>query len=145
MRTLWRVAHRPSNRPTCTCWEGKLERKDIGGSGGGWRVPNPNVAMYSFGRLIVQVQTRDGPCLLLIDRARRPLGRSSLSAFPIAYGLWRFAGTDVPTARAKIDAALEAGIDLFDHADVYGCDGGGQLETPRSCLGRPGRATCAMA
>jgi predicted oxidoreductase len=26
----------------------------------------------------------------------------------------------VPTARAKVDAALEAGITLFDHADIYG-------------------------
>ncbi|MEC9389834.1 MAG: aldo/keto reductase [Myxococcota bacterium] len=73
---------------------------------------------------------------LLIDRARRPLGRSGLSAFPIAYGLWRFAGTDVPTARAKIDAALEAGIDLFDHADVYGCDGGGQFGDAEELFGR---------
>ena len=73
---------------------------------------------------------------LLFDRAPRPLGRSGLNAFPIAYGLWRFAGTDVPTARAKIDAALAAGIDLFDHADVYGCDGGGNFGDAEELFGR---------
>ena len=45
----------------------------------------------------------------------------------MAYGLWRFAGTDVKTARAKIETALEVGINLVDNADVYGCDGGGQF------------------
>ena len=32
---------------------------------------------------------------LSIDRTPRPLGKSGLTAFPIAYGFWRFAGTDV--------------------------------------------------
>ncbi len=72
---------------------------------------------------------------IAITNTRRPLGTSGLSAFPIAYGLWRFAGTDVRTARAKIDAALEAGIDLFDHADVYGCDGGGQFGDAEALFG----------
>lgn len=53
----------------------------------------------------------------------RPLGASSLHVFPIAYGCWRFAGTHVDEARAKIEAALEVGITLFDHADIYGGDG----------------------
>ena len=72
---------------------------------------------------------------IAITNTRRPLGTSGLSVFPIAYGLWRFAGTDVRTARAKIDAALEAGIDLFDHADVYGCDGGGQFGDAEALFG----------
>jgi aryl-alcohol dehydrogenase-like predicted oxidoreductase len=55
--------------------------------------------------------------------APRPLGRSALRAFPIAHGCWRFAGTPLRDARAKIDAALDAGITLFDHADIYGGDG----------------------
>jgi predicted oxidoreductase len=50
----------------------------------------------------------------------RPLGQSTLRAFPLAYGSWRFAGTSVRDARAKIDAALEVGVNLFDHADIYG-------------------------
>lgn len=63
---------------------------------------------------------------LPLSTARRPLGRSSLSAFPIAAGVWRLVGDDVPKARAYIEAALMAGIDLFDLADVYGLDHGGR-------------------
>lgn len=58
--------------------------------------------------------------------ARRTLGRSALSAFPIAWGGWRLVGDDVPRARAVVEAALEAGFDLFDLADVYGLDHGGR-------------------
>jgi len=61
--------------------------------------------------------------VLPLSSDHRVLGRSSLSVFPLAYGCWRFAGTDVRTARATIDAALEVGINLFDHADIYGGDG----------------------
>ncbi|RZJ97886.1 MAG: aldo/keto reductase [Novosphingobium sp.] len=39
--------------------------------------------------------------------------------------MWRFAGVDVATARARIEAALEIGITLFDTADIYGIDGPG--------------------
>lgn len=53
----------------------------------------------------------------------RPIGRTSLRAFPIAYGCWRFAGSSVAAARAKIEAALDVGINLFDHADIYGGQG----------------------
>ncbi len=44
-----------------------------------------------------------------IDAQPRRLGRSDISVFPIAYGCWRFAGTDVATATGKVEAALEAG------------------------------------
>ena len=57
---------------------------------------------------------------LPIARTRRPLGKSGLDVFPIAFGCWRLYGTDVRAAREKIDAALALGIDLFDHADIYG-------------------------
>jgi predicted oxidoreductase len=63
---------------------------------------------------------------LAISRARRPLGRSGLTAFPIAWGGWRLVGDDVRSARARVESALEAGIDLFDLADVYGLDHGGR-------------------
>jgi predicted oxidoreductase len=66
----------------------------------------------------------------------RPLGRSDLRAFPIAYGLWRFAGTNVPTATDKIQAALEAGITLFDVADVYGYDGKSGFGDAEDLLGK---------
>jgi len=62
---------------------------------------------------------------LPIERAPRSLGRSALTVFPIAYGCWRLVGSDVRAARAKLEAALALGIDLFDLADVYGLDHGG--------------------
>lgn len=58
-----------------------------------------------------------------ISAALRPLGQTSLRTFPIAYGTWRFAGTDLRAAREKIEAAVEVGINLFDHADIYGGNG----------------------
>ncbi len=63
---------------------------------------------------------------LTISPGPRPIGTSSLRVFPVAYGCWRFAGTSVAAAREKIESALEVGIQLFDHADVYG---GGAAET----------------
>ncbi len=71
-----------------------------------------------------------------INGQARPLGRSEQKAFPIAYGFWRFAGTDVKTARAKVEAALEYGVTLFDHADVYGCDGGGEFGDAETLFGQ---------
>ena len=53
----------------------------------------------------------------------RQLGQSSLQASRIAYGCWRFAGSDTRSARDKIETALSCGINLFDHADIYGGDG----------------------
>lgn len=72
---------------------------------------------------------------LTINGPSRKLGQTELSAFPIAYGLWRFAGTDVRAARAKVEAALECGVTLFDHADVYGCDGGGEFGDAEALFG----------
>lgn len=57
---------------------------------------------------------------LKIDKSKRQLGSSGIEVFPISYGMWRFAGTPVDQARAKIDAALEEEITLFDTADIYG-------------------------
>lgn len=39
---------------------------------------------------------------------------------PIAWGMWRFAGHSASEAQALVEAALEAGITLFDTADIYG-------------------------
>ncbi len=61
---------------------------------------------------------------LVIGKQPRQLGQSNLKVAPIAYGMWRFAGTGVADARAKIEAALEAGMTLFDTADIYGLDDG---------------------
>lgn len=40
----------------------------------------------------------------------------------VAWGMWRFGDVDLKTARARVDAAFEAGITFFDTADIYGCD-----------------------
>lgn len=50
----------------------------------------------------------------------RPLGKSEIEISSIAWGMWRFAGLEMTAARAAIDAAFEAGITLFDTADIYG-------------------------
>lgn len=60
------------------------------------------------------------------NQDRRNLGRSALEVGPLAYGLWRFVGSDVRSAAQRIQAALEAGMNLIDVAAVYGLDWGGQ-------------------
>jgi predicted oxidoreductase len=60
---------------------------------------------------------------------------------PIAYGCWRFAGTDVAAAREKIETALDCGMTLIDTADIYGYDGsapapGGGFGAAEELLGR---------
>jgi predicted oxidoreductase len=63
------------------------------------------------------------------------LGKSGILVSPIAWGMWRFAGADLRTARTRVEAALEAGITLFDTADVYGADGPG-FGSAEELLGR---------
>jgi predicted oxidoreductase len=53
----------------------------------------------------------------------RRLGRSDLVVGRIAFGCWRFAGTTIATAQAKLETALDAGMTLVDTADIYGFDG----------------------
>ncbi|MEQ9518649.1 MAG: aldo/keto reductase [Parvibaculum sp.] len=65
----------------------------------------------------------------------RPLGKSGLQVFPLAYGMWRFAGTSPAEACAKIDAALEAGMTLFDTADIYGIGEGPGIGAAESLFG----------
>lgn len=55
----------------------------------------------------------------------RPLGASGLSVSSLAWGMWRFAGQPVSTAETLVNAACDAGITLFDTADIYGLDGPG--------------------
>ncbi len=47
------------------------------------------------------------------------------SVGPLAFGCWRFTTDDVGAAQALIEAALGAGMNLIDNADVYGFDWGG--------------------
>ena len=53
------------------------------------------------------------------------LGNSPLRVVPLAWGMWRFAGASVADASARVNAARDIGITLFDTADIYGFDGPG--------------------
>ena len=52
--------------------------------------------------------------------ATRQLGSSGIEISSLAWGMWRFAGQDVSAATELVHAALDAGITLFDTADIYG-------------------------
>ena len=66
----------------------------------------------------------------------RQLGKSAIVASSMAWGMWRFQGDDVAAARALVDAAFEAGITLFDTADIYGCDTPAGFGSSEALLGR---------
>jgi predicted oxidoreductase len=73
---------------------------------------------------------------IILSPKSRPLGKSGLSVSPIAWGMWRFKGGDVNAARTLVEAAFEAGITLFDTADIYGPDNGEPFGASESLLGR---------
>jgi predicted oxidoreductase len=73
---------------------------------------------------------------LPIDSSPRVLGQSGIVVSPLAWGMWRFATGDIPAARAKVEAALDAGIILFDTADVYGPAGKDGFGAAEALLGR---------
>jgi len=50
--------------------------------------------------------------------------------------MWRFAGTDLAAAQARVEAALAAGVSLFDTADIYGPDNGEPFGAAEALLGR---------
>lgn len=54
---------------------------------------------------------------------------------PIAWGMWRFSHAGVTQGRKLIDAAFEAGVTLFDTADIYGFDGDGGFGDAEALLG----------
>ena len=57
----------------------------------------------------------------------RPLGNSGLLVSVVGLGCNNFGGRiDLTASRAVIDAALDAGITLFDTADIYGVQGGSE-------------------
>ena len=74
----------------------------------------------------------------------RPLGKSGLVVSPLAWGMWRFGGDDVEAAQAKAEAALAAGITLFDTADIYGPDNAEDFGASEALLGRVFKASPAL-
>ena len=71
----------------------------------------------------------------MANLSTRTIGQHPFKVGPIAYGFWRFAGTTVKEARAKVEKALELGMNFFDHADIYGVDGGGQFGDAEALFG----------
>src|SRR5690242_21872641 len=67
----------------------------------------------------------------------RPLGQSGLLVSVVGLGCNNFGSRlDVEGARAVVDAAIDAGITLFDTSDTYGGGGGseralGEIPGPR--------------
>ncbi|NKB99313.1 MAG: aldo/keto reductase [Pseudomonadales bacterium] len=59
----------------------------------------------------------------LLDTSPRQLGDQTIG--PLAYGCWRLVNMSVDGAQARIECALEHGMNLVDTADVYGLDWGG--------------------
>src|ERR1700757_3677549 len=65
----------------------------------------------------------------------RPLGQSGLLVSVVGLGCNNFGSRlDVEGARAVVDAAIDAGITLFDTSDTYG-GGGGSERTLGEILG----------
>jgi len=67
---------------------------------------------------------------------RRQLGRSGIEVSSIAWGHWRLAGDDPGAVARLLHAALDAGIDLIDTADIYGPDNGEAFGAAEALLGR---------
>lgn len=65
-----------------------------------------------------------------------PLSATGISVSSLAWGMWRFKGTDVSHAASLVKAALDAGITLFDTADIYGPDNGEGFGASEALLGR---------
>ena len=60
----------------------------------------------------------------LVDTAPRSLGQN-FQIGPLGYGCWRLVAMSVSDAQARIECALDHGMNLIDTADVYGLDWGG--------------------
>lgn len=71
---------------------------------------------------------------------RIALGASGLAVAPLGWGMWRFAGADVVSARARIEAALAIGCTLLDTADIYGLGPQGGFGAAEELLGKVLRA-----
>lgn len=74
---------------------------------------------------------------LPLPPAFRPLGHTGIAVSPIAWGMWRLAegGRSAADAAKLVHAALDAGINFLDTADIYGFDGQGGFGDAEALLG----------
>lgn len=73
---------------------------------------------------------------ILLTPELRALGKSGVVVSPIAWGMWRFGHASLAEGRALVEAALAAGVTLFDTADIYGFDGSNGFGDAEALLGR---------
>jgi aryl-alcohol dehydrogenase-like predicted oxidoreductase len=74
----------------------------------------------------------------------RTLGDSGLLVSVVGLGCNNFGGRiDLPRTRAVVDAAIDAGITLFDTAEMYGKDGGSELALGEVLAGRRDKVVLA--
>jgi len=72
----------------------------------------------------------------LVHTEPRELG-PGLRVGPLGFGCWRLVAMSPAQARARVEAALDAGMNLVDTADVYGLDWGGDgFGAAEALLGR---------
>lgn len=83
--------------------------------------------------------------ILPTPSASRPLYAGGPTVSSIAWGMWRFAGDDVALATARVSAALDAGVTLFDTADIYGPDNQEPFGAAEVLLGRVFAANPGLA
>ncbi|MCZ8173264.1 MAG: aldo/keto reductase family oxidoreductase [Novosphingobium sp.] len=74
---------------------------------------------------------------LPLPPAARQLGSSGIAVSPIAWGMWRLAenGRTAAEAARLVHAALDAGINFLDTADIYGFNGSGGFGDAEALLG----------
>ena len=76
----------------------------------------------------------------LVDAGWRTLGfgdDDDLEVGPLAFGCWRFNGTDVAKGQELVETALDLGMNLVDTADIYGRGhGGGGFGESEELLGK---------
>lgn len=74
---------------------------------------------------------------LPLPPSARQLGASGIEVSPIAWGMWRLAenGRTAAEAARLVHAALDAGINFLDTADIYGFDGSGGFGDAEALLG----------
>lgn len=79
--------------------------------------------------------------LLQTPPATRVLGPGGKEISSLAWGMWRFEGDNIATAQGLVQAALDAGITLFDTADIYGFNGKDGFGDAETLLGRVFKAS----
>ncbi len=73
--------------------------------------------------------------------ATRILGPGGKEISSLAWGMWRFEGDNIAAAQGLVQTALNAGITLFDTADIYGFNGEDGFGDAETLLGKVFKAS----